>query len=236
MKGKFIGIGIGPGDPELLTLKAQRLIQETEIICVPKTSKDKDSVALKIIQPYLSDRQKIVELIMPMTKDKAVLTEHWENASKNILEYLHQGKNVVCVTLGDASLYSTYSYLLKYVKKADPEIEVETVPGITSFAASAARLNLPLAEGNEKLAILPAVEDLAELTKVLDNFENVVLMKVPSRLAEIIDILEAKGSLKKAVLISRCGQEQERIEWDLRILREQKLDYLSLILVKQGGL
>lgn len=236
MKGKFIGIGIGPGDPELLTLKAQRLIQETEIICVPKASKDKDSVALEIIKPHLTNRQRIVELIMPMTKDKEELNKHWENASKKILEFLHQGKNVVCVTLGDASLYSTYSYLLKYVKKADPEIQVETVPGITSFAAAAARTNLPLAEGDEKLAILPAVEDVDSLKDILDEFQNVVLLKIPSRLDEILDILEAKGSIQNAVMISRCGQPQEKIEWDLRTLKEQKLDYLSLILVKQGRL
>ncbi|WP_227766507.1 precorrin-2 C(20)-methyltransferase [Zhaonella formicivorans] len=235
MKGKFIGIGIGPGDPELLTLKALRLLQETEIICVPKAGKEKKSIAQKIIEPHLTGRQKIVELVMPMTKDKVELHTYWTNAAQKIMEYLRQGKNVACVTLGDASLYSTYSYLQKYITTLDPEIEVETVPGITSFAAAAARLNLSLAEGNERLGILPAVEDVSDLDNILDKFSNLVLMKVSAQFQEIVEALERKSLAHQAVMISRCGQPGERIVRDLPSQKGTKPDYLSLILVKQGG-
>ncbi|MDS1029035.1 precorrin-2 C(20)-methyltransferase [Bacillota bacterium LX-D] len=235
MKGKFIGIGIGPGDPELLTLKAIRLIQETKIICVPKASKEKESVALKIIGSYLTEKQTIVELIMPMTKNFDELKSYWNAAAETILDYLRQGQNVVCVTLGDASLYSTYLYVQQYIATVDPEIIIETIPGITSFAAAAAQLNISLAEGNEKLAIIPAVENVADLEIVLDTFSNIILMKVSGQFEEIIATLEKRGILNQSILVSRCGQPEEKIEYDLAKMKGQKPDYLSLILIKQGG-
>lgn len=234
MKGKFFGIGIGPGDPELLTIKALRLIKNTRIICVPKASKEKDSIALQIIAPYLTSEQQIVELVMPMTKDAVELQAYWQEAGSVILDYLHQGQDVVCLTLGDASLYSTYLYLQKHITAADPEIVVETIPGISSFSAAAARLNLALAEGNENLCVLPAVEDVSSLNDILNRFANVVLMKVAGQFEEILDTLEDRGIVQQAVLVSRCGQGEEKIEHDLATLRGQKQDYLSLILIKQG--
>jgi precorrin-2/cobalt-factor-2 C20-methyltransferase len=121
------------------------------------------------------------------------------------------------------------------VRAIDPEFEIITVPGITSFAASAAALNVPLAEGEERLAIVPSIEDPQKLPEVLAQFPNVVLMKVTPHFNEIVDILEQHNLKDKAVLISRCSTPLQQCERNLDNLRGTTPDYLSLILIKQQG-
>jgi precorrin-2/cobalt-factor-2 C20-methyltransferase len=235
MKGKFYGIGVGPGDPELLTLKAYRILNEVDVICIPKSKMERDSVALNIVRPLLKEEKEIVELHMPMTKDAAVLEQEWQAGAAIIASYLQKGKNVAFITIGDAMLYSTYTYLMARVKAIDPDVEVASVPGITSFAASAAALNVPLAEGEERLAIIPSIEDPQKLPEVLSQFHNAVLMKVAPHYDEILDVLDRLGIKDKAVFVSRCSTPMQQLEYDLEKLRGTKPDYLSLILVKQQG-
>ncbi|SMB97323.1 precorrin-2 C20-methyltransferase /cobalt-factor II C20-methyltransferase [Thermanaeromonas toyohensis ToBE] len=235
MVGKLYGIGVGPGDPELLTLKARRIIEEVPVLAVPVSQRGEESLALKVVKPFIRPQQEILSLFMPMSRDRSYLERSWEAAAHELLNKLYEGKDVAFLTLGDASLYSTYSYLMEKAREMNPDLVVETVPGITSFCAAAARLNLPLAKGDEPLAIIPVVEeDVATLREWLAQFPNLVLMKVARRYEEIVGLLAEAGVLKSSVLATRCCLEGERFSWDLEAGLGQRHDYLSLILVHKG--
>jgi precorrin-2/cobalt-factor-2 C20-methyltransferase len=236
MIGKFYGVGVGPGAPDLLTLRAINVLKSVDVVCLPKSSQDNDSVAMKVAGQYISPTAQLVEIGTPMTRDKAVLENEWRRGGVKIADYLRQGKNVAFITIGDAMLFSTYTYLLKQLQQILPEVEVESVPGVTSFAGAAAFLNLALAEGTEKLAIIPAVDEPADLRPILAQFQSVVLMKVAGKYEEIVDMLDEMGLKEKAVFISKLGYPDEFITFDLDSIRGSKRDYLSLILVKRGGL
>ncbi|MDR3565053.1 MAG: precorrin-2 C(20)-methyltransferase [Negativicutes bacterium] len=236
MTGKFYGIGVGPGAPDLLTLRAINVLKTVEVVCLPRSSADNDSVAMKVAGQYISAAAELVEIDTPMTRDKTVLENEWRRGACKIAEYLKQGKNVAFITIGDAMLFSTYTYLLKQVRLVLPDVEVESVPGVTSFAAAAACLNIALAEGTEKLAIIPAVDDPADLRPILEQFPNAVLMKVAGKYEEVVDILDEMDLKDKAVFISKVGYPEQFITFDLDSIRNSKRDYLSLILVKREGL
>ena len=156
MKGIAYGVGVGPGDPEYMTLKAVRLIRENDVIALPG-KEPKETVAYKIaaaVVPELADKV-LIPVYMPMVKDRELIDREHQKAAKLVESYLDQGKNVVYLTLGDSTIYCTFSYIQHYLE-ADG-YTVELVSGIPSFCAAAARLNLPLAEWNETLHIVPAV-------------------------------------------------------------------------------
>lgn len=236
MTGKFYGIGVGPGSPDLLTLRAASLLQTADVVCIPRSSADNESVALKAAGAHIRAGAEIIEVSTPMTRDKDVLEAEWREGAAKIAAHLAAGRNVAFITIGDAMLFSTYTYLLKRVRALLPDAGVESVPGVTSFAAAAAHLNIPLAEGLEKLAVIPAVDDPEALRPVLAAFDNAVLMKVAGKYEEIVAILGELGLKDKAVFVSKLGYPDQFVTADLDSLVGQKRDYLSLILVKKGGL
>jgi precorrin-2/cobalt-factor-2 C20-methyltransferase len=225
---KLYGIGIGPGDPTLITLKARDIIAIADVVCVPKAKNDGVSIALKIVSPYL-DNQEILEVTMPMTADKELLTTSWQEAAAKVAEKLRAGKTVVFLTLGDVTIYSTFGYLADALFVIMPEAEIEMIPGITSFSAAAARLGIRLAEGSEPLLIVPDANE-TNIADIMPKFPNLVLMKVSAYWQELKDILAGKGA--KAFLVSRIGQEGESIQEDITALTE-KPDYLTLAIVKK---
>lgn len=226
--GKFYGVGVGPGDPRLLTILAVDVLKSVDIVAIPKSKMDKESVAWDIAKVHCPSQVRLMELEMPMTPDQDILTKAWEDGARVLLEELKQGKSVAFITLGDPSLYSTYSYLLNIMQAELPQECIITVPGITAMAAAAASINLPLATGDEPLLILPSTEDVSEYL----GFPNIVLMKVSRRLPEMLSLLEEKG--RKAVLLTRLGQPEEKIRWEPKSsdFKSEKIDYLSLLLVK----
>lgn len=237
MKGRFYGIGVGPGDPELLTLKGQRLLKEVAVLSYPEAEAGGERIALSIVSSLVQGEKEHLPLVFPMTRDQGALeASRWE-AARQVLAQLHEGKDVAFVTLGDPSFYSTYGYLVRRIRQMDPEVRIETVPGVTAFCAGAAALNLPLGEGNDRVAIVPSVEDISSLPQVLQSFESVVLMKVHREFPRVIDILAQEGRKDDAFFLSRVGQPGGFIERDLDLLRERNLDYLSMIIVggKGGG-
>ena len=236
MTGKFYGIGVGPGAPDLLTIRAAELLKTAEVVCIPRSAADNESVARKVAGAYIGPAAEIIEVPTPMTRDKALLEAEWRRGAEKIAACLAAGKNVAFITIGDAMLFSTYTYLLKHVRAIMPDVEVESVPGVTSFAAAAAHLDLPLAEGTEKLAVLPAVDDPEALRPLLAAFDNAVLMKVAGKYEEIVAVLGDLGLKDKAVYVSRLGYPDQFITRDLDSLIGKKRDYLSLILIKKGGL
>ena len=231
-KGKLYGIGIGPGDPKLLTLRAKEVLDKVDTIFVPKGSVEGSSYARAIIEAVINKPKSIVELTFPMTRDKDVLKRHWQRAAKIIAKDITKAKLAAFVTIGDPFIYSTYVYLLKIFSREFPGIEIETIPGVASFNAAASRAGIPLVERNEKLAILPVTKNLRGLRRFLKEFDTVVLMKVGAKLEKVVRLLNEMGLAKKSVLISRLGLPNEIVLPDVSLLKDKKLGYLSVIIVK----
>ncbi len=234
--GKFYGLGVGPGDPDLLTLKAVRVLQDCQVVFVPRARTGQGSRAREIAGLHIGQGSEVVELVFPMTKDSEKLEESWRVSVDRVAAVLMSGRNAAFLTLGDPMLYSTYIYLLKGLRKALPTLEIETVPGITSITAAAALADFPIGEGDEKVVIVPASGDIGDLEELLDRFDTVVLMKVARNLQRIIDLLEEKELLGSAVLVSRAGFPEQRVVKELLKLRgsDDEAGYLSTILIKTG--
>lgn len=231
--GRLYGVGIGPGDPKLLTVRAKEILDTVNTIFVPKAKDDGRSCARSIVEAATSKSKNFIELTFPMTKNKNKLESYWLRAAKKIVEELKRNKRAAFVTIGDPFIYSTYIYLLETLRKNFPNIGVETIPGISAFNAAAASSGLPLVKGDEKLAILPVTKDLKGLKKALKEFDTVALMKVGSKLDRVICLLKEMKLIKKSILVSHVGQAGEKIIGDLSSLEDKRLGYLSVIIVKR---
>ena len=210
-KGKLIGIGVGPGDTELLTLKAVKVLEKVPVIFSPKSSKEKESIALSIVKPIIEKRKDykrlmIVAPIFPMIENKEELEKVWTSASEMIAQYLDSGRDVAFITLGDSSIFSTYSYVQK---KLIGKYEIETIPGITSFTACAATKNEALVEQNEILTIVPKIDE--RLGEVLDYSDSIVLMKASRNTAKLEATIEEKNRPKDIYSVQNCTRENEKI-------------------------
>jgi precorrin-2/cobalt-factor-2 C20-methyltransferase len=232
MAGVFYGVGVGPGDPELLTVKAIRAIQQADVVIAPKTEKKDESTALTIAQPFLKAGVPIVRLVFPMVFDGETLSEAWENNKNTILELLAAGKKVVFLTLGDPMFYSTYIYIFHLLENCG--YPVETIPGVPAFCAMTSKLGYPLAEGNDTLSVVPATLTPEQLDRVLARSDNVVLMKVYKNYQKLIETLKRHGLAENAVMVSRCGLEDERVVRDVTEIGDQTINYLSTILTRRN--
>lgn len=226
MRGVAYGVGVGPGDPELMSLKAVRLIRENDVIAVPGKT-PKEAVAYRIASAAVPEleHKELVSVYMPMVRDRALIDEEHRKGAKLIESFLDQGKNVVYLTLGDPTVYCTFSYL-QHILEADG-YQVELVPGITSFCAAAARLNLPLAEWDEPLHIMPAVH---RTNDPLDQPGTYVLMKSASHMQEIKKLLRRSGREVQAV--ENCSMETERVYNTLEEIPDDA-GYFSLIIARE---
>lgn len=224
MKGTLYGVGVGPGDPELLTLKAVRMIREAAVIAIPDSGTG-EHVALDIAAAHVQD-QPILRLPLPMTRDQAALHLHRVNAADQICEQLAQGKDVAFLTLGDPTIYATYSYLHRMVEERG--YSVKMIPGVPSFCAAAAALGMPLCEAGQPLHILPASYAGADASLELDGVK--VLMKSGKKLGELLGTLKEKGMLSRAALAERVGMAEERLQHDLTDTTQS--GYFSIVIVK----
>ncbi len=216
---KLFGIGVGPGDPELLTLKAVRLIQECSVLAAP----DGERTAYRIAERYAAGKP--VEFFeLPMTRDRQTMEASHQAAADRLCALLDQGEDVAFLTLGDPAIYSTYWYLHRLVTARG--YAAELVPGVPSFCAAAAAAGRALCEGGEALHILPASHGHA-----LDYDGSLVLMKAGRSILDVRDVLERAGRLDGTVLVERCGMEGERVVTDLSALGEPT-GYFSVILAK----
>lgn len=225
--GKLWGVGVGPGDPELLTVKAVRVLREADVVIVPDASSG-DKVALNIAKDYLKDKQ-IQFVKTPMVRDKAVMDAAHEAAADTICALLDEGKQVAFLTLGDPAIYSTYMYI--HQKVLNRGYVVEVVPGIPSFCAAAARLNQSLCLGREPLTIIPASHDQNDL---MDLPGNKVFMKAGRSILELQQALGEKGLLEGASMVENCSMENEHVYPHFADLKEPS-GYFSLVIVKGDG-
>ncbi len=232
MKGKLYGIGVGPGDSELMTVKAARLVGEADIIITPKTEKKDGSVALNIAQPYIQDHTEIVPVVFPMVFHAETLSDAWLEAKNIIVSYLEAGKNVVFLTLGDPMFYSTYMYVYRLVENTG--YEIETVPGVPAFCAIGSHLGYPIVEKEEVLAIVPATASKEKIDAVLAVADDAVIMKVYKNFNEVQETLVKHNMADDAVMISRVGLPDEEVYIGLdQMPADTKLNYLSTILAKR---
>jgi len=232
--GTLYGIGVGPGDPDLITLKAVRVLQRVPHIFASCSTKNSYSLALNIVRPHLNGAG-IEPLPFPMTRDPQVLKEAWEKNSERVLEVLNSGADAAFITLGDPLTYSTFGYLLKTLKRLNPDVRVVTIPGITSYSAAAARTHIPLTEGEESFVLISGAQGAARLREVVDQSDNIVMLKTYRHFDEIYRALEELDLLDRAVCISRCGLDGETVVENLRDFKGQPLPYLSMIIIKKKG-
>ncbi len=226
MSGKLYGVGVGPGDPELLTIKAIRIMKEADVLAVPGSQKE-DSVAYQIAKQAIKeiDTKEIISIYMPMTKDEARLEDSHRKGAEEIIQYLKMGKKVAFLTLGDPTIYSTYIYLHKRIVESGYEAEI--ISGIPSFCAVAAKLNQGLVEKNEQLHVIPSSYDIEDMIALSGTK---VLMKSGKKLSKVIEYLKTKDC--QVSMVENCGMENEKI---CRSLNEIKDDagYYTLIIVKE---
>lgn len=230
-QGIFIGVGVGPGDPELITVKAVRAIENADVIIAPRTEKKEGSVAYEIAKCYIRPETKVDQLIFPMNFDAESQDHYWEAAKDVIAAYLKEGKKVVFLTLGDPMLYSTYIYVFRLLQKAG--IEGTTVPGINSFSAIASHLNQPLAEGNDVLTIIPATISEEKFRAAVKATDSAVVMKVYRKYPQVKEALLKEDLLAPATMISRCGLDGETKFQNLDQKDPEDLNYLSTLLTRR---
>ncbi len=232
--GTLYGIGVGPGDPELITLKALKVLRQVPHIFASSSPKNTYSLALSIVRCHLNGAG-LEHLPFPMTKDEAVLKAAWESNARRVLEVLATGADAAFVTLGDPLTYSTFGYLLKTLKRLDPEVSIVTIPGITSYSAAAALTHIPLTEGEESFYLVSGALGAAKLKEVIDKSDNIVILKTYRYFDDIYQTLEDLDLLDRTTCISRCGLDGETVVENLRDLKGRDLPYLSMIIIKKQG-
>ena len=236
----LIGIGVGPGDPELLTVKAVKAIQDADIIMCPASKEDRPSIALSVVDSLIdkSKNQEIVKLIFPMTKNKDVLEETWKRNAKIMAETVQSGKNVVYLTVGDPFLYSTWIYMHKDLTEKYPEMNISVIPGIVSMFTFASKVGVSIAEGAEKVAIIPSCYDLSSVKEIAKNSESMIFLKDGRYFDQVIDVLKESGFPDNSIFAigQDLGTENEIIrKMTLGEVNDDTLTtkYFSILVVKR---
>jgi precorrin-2/cobalt-factor-2 C20-methyltransferase len=231
--GTLYGLGVGPGDPELITVKAFRVIQESPVIAYPRKRKGSKSYAHRIVEVYIRPEEKeMLGLVFPMTKDQAILNREWNETVEKVWQKLKEGKDVAFVTEGDPLLYSTFIHMMKLMQELHPDVEIKTVPGISSFNGSASRLGIALADGDDHVAIIPATDDYEAMKKAIEDHDAVVFIKVAKVMDLMIAILRDLDLLDKASVVTKVTSDEEVI-WDVSELEGVELEYLTLMVVRK---
>ncbi len=237
---ELIAVGCGPGDPDLLTVKAVRAIQNADIIMCPTSKEGKPSIALSVISSIIdkSKNQEIVNLVFPMTKDKETLESTWKKNSKILAEGVLSGKNVVYITVGDPYLYSTWIYLHREISKKYPEIKVSVIPGIVSMFTFASKVGISLAEGAEKFSVIPSCYDLSQVKEIAKNSDTMVFLKDGRYFDQVIELLKESGFSDDSIFA--IGQD---LDTENEIIRKLTLGevtkdtltskYFSILVVKR---
>ena len=232
-KGKLYGIGVGPGDSKLLTVKAVEAIQSCDMIITPKTEKKDGSVAWNIAKPYIREETELLPMVFQMNLDMEAVARQWEENRRIVCEKLDEGKNLVFLTLGDPMLYSTYMYIFRALEGT--EYKAENIPGIPAFVGIANAIGMPLAEWEETVVVLPATASEEKIDRVLAVADNAVIMKVYKNWAYIQEMLRKHHLIENAVMVTRAGLPDECVQKDLDALpADYQPNYLSTILAKRN--
>ena len=226
-------VGVGPGDPELLTRKAERILRSVDVILAPVSNPSEASVALGTIREFIDEnRQEIIVHQFPMTSDRARLVPAWQEAAALIAAHAEAGRSVAFITIGDPLFYSTFIYLLRILRETWPQLPIEIVPGISSINAAASEAALPLVEGDEKMVVIPATAGIEQIRTALEIYETVVLLKVKPLFSEIVELLRTSGREQSTVFVERVGSPRQKVLTDFGEIAAHTPDYLSLMIIK----
>ena len=227
-------VGVGPGDPELLTRKAERILRSVDVILAPVSNPADASVALSTIREFINaERQEIIVHQFPMTSDRARLIPAWQEAAALIAAHAEAGRSVAFITIGDPLFYSTFIYLLRLLREKWPQIPVEIIPGISSINAAASEAALPLVEGDERMVVIPATAGIEQIKAALDTYETVVLLKVKPLFPAIIELLRITEREQTTVFVERVGSDRQKVLTDFNEIATHSPDYLSLLIIKK---
>jgi precorrin-2/cobalt-factor-2 C20-methyltransferase len=226
-------VGVGPGDPELLTRKAERVLRSVDVILAPVSNPSEASVALGTIREFIDEgRQEIIVHQFPMTSDQSRLIPAWQEAASLIAAHAEAGRSVAFITIGDPLFYSTFIYLLRILREQWPQLPIEIIPGISSINAAAAVAALPLVEADEKMVVIPATAGIEQIKAALATYETVVLLKVKPLYSAIIDLLRSTGREQRTVFVERVGSSRQKVLTDFSEIVSHTPDYLSLMIIK----
>jgi len=232
-KGILYGLGVGPGDPELITLKAARVLNSVDIVFAAKKKKNSYSLAISIAKPHIPDLTPIRMLRFPMTRDRKETQKAWKDHALTIIKELEQGYNVAFITLGDPMTYSTYGYILKTIQTLAPHQPVISIPGITSYQASAACLNTPLVEGEESLLITSGAMGGKRFRQLSVKPETVVFLKAYRNVKDITSALDEANRLENSVGVTNCGLPDQEIIRNIKELDNRPPEYWTIIIARQ---
>ena len=233
MSGRLTGVGVGPGDPELLTLKGLRTLREADEVFVPVANTGELGRAERVVRPHL-DLGRVRRLRFALSDDPRARAQNWERAAEEVSEPLRRGKICAFATIGDPNVYSTFTYLARTVKEYIPEVEINTVPGITAMQDLASRGGTVLLEGDERLALLPFTAGENALREALSEFETVVCYKGGRRLSEVLGIADERGRLEGAIYGSRLGMNGEEVVLASEVVGREG-PYLSTVIFSTKG-
>lgn len=233
--GSLYGVGVGPGAADLLTLRALRVIESADVLALPRSSDFGESVAFSIVAPIVKDSatQVRLKLTFPMSKEAGVVGPRVLAAVDAIGGHLVAGRSVAFLTEGDPSVFSTFGYVRQEALRRWPSLRVEVVPGVTSITSVAMVGGVPLADGQERVAIIPATYGVDDLVDLLLRFDTVVLMKLGGELPSILEALERTGLTDHAFFVSKATMAEQRVERDVRRLRDEHGGCFAMMIVKR---
>jgi len=231
--GTLYGVSIGTGDPELITLKALKRLQQTKVIAFPSGISNKMGVAESIINQWIQTAQIKVPLNFPYVKDEATLQAAWHKATEQLWQFIKQGEDVAFACEGDVSFYSTFSHLANSFKQLHPDVLFKNIPGVCSPVAAAAELGIPLTTNSQRLTILPILDTLSELEIALANTEVLVLFKVSSVYEKVWQVLQKHNLLECSYVVERATFSDRKIYRNLNNYPQLKLSYFSILIVNR---
>ncbi|OQY42913.1 MAG: precorrin-2 C(20)-methyltransferase [Fusobacteriia bacterium 4572_74] len=228
---KLYGIGVGVGDPEMLTMKAVRALGESDVVILPRANTKNYSTAFEIAKGYMKEDIEKVFLDFTTVDNDKIREDDRLEYSKIVNKLVKEGKNIAFITIGDPMTLSTFVYAMELL---EDKIEVESIPGITSFASITSRLRTPLLMGDETLKVIPIAKE-TDLVKEIESADNLVFMKVTRNLERLKEAFKETGNMDNVVLISNCGKDSEKIYYDLENITRDDISYFTTILLKKGG-
>ncbi|MDR2339231.1 MAG: precorrin-2 C(20)-methyltransferase [Deltaproteobacteria bacterium] len=231
--GTLYGLGVGPGDPDLLTIKAAKILNDVKIVYTASSTKNEYSLARNIASPHLKEGVEVENLEFPMTADEATLAQAWKENAVKVAGFLKSGRDAAFLTLGDCLTYSTYGYLLGSLSTILPEAKVVSVPGITSYQLAASRLNRPLCLHKEALTVISGTDDDPSLSGLVDGSENLVIMKSYRGSDKVVKLLRDKGLANKTAVCCNLGLSDEFIIDGIDGELPDKYSYFTLFLVNK---
>ncbi len=231
--GHFYAVGVGPGDPELVTLKTAHLVKTADVVFAPQSKASKNSIALQAVAPLL-DGQEIVITQYPMVRDNRATREHWQRIAADVVKRCKAGQSVVQVTLGDPMIFATSSYLMDALAENLPQENIHATPGISAFQMVASCFNRPLTLQEDRLLIMSAT-DLVAVERALGECETLVLFKAAGDLPALLGLLKKHNLLHCAKLVSAGGQGEHEVRVaDLSRWEQTRLGYMTTMIIHIG--